>query len=288
MSGANEARPIEWFEPPYDQPASHARFLGNPSAVRGGDVLLWFTERSAQLRREARVLSARTPGALLFLVLPAPETLLARTEIIDLLVSTDPDAVLPAMARVSPSLIVRLLKRVPGDPATALVQYLDQRQVLDHERARGEVIQIVRLSGELTTVSKVARRMCLSRRTLGRHLADAGLPSPSHWLQFARLFRAVLLIQGKGATVTRAAASIGYPDAFTLSNQMKRLLGLRPSHAKRRLGWRWLVEAWLAAEIARGGLDAARHAALLSRPPRNANIQLVQRESVRGNSHVGR
>jgi hypothetical protein len=54
----------------------------------------------------------------------------------------------------------------------------------------------------------------------------------------------------------QVARSLGYPDGFTLSNQMSRLVGLRPSIARERLGWEWVVEAWLAREAARGGLTA--------------------------------
>jgi AraC-like DNA-binding protein len=50
------------------------------------------------------------------------------------------------------------------------------------------------------------------------------------------------------AAVFRIAARFGYPDGFTMSNQMKRLVGHRPSEVRQLLGWEWIVEAWLKRE----------------------------------------
>jgi hypothetical protein len=36
---------------------------------------------------------------------------------------------------------------------------------------------------------------------------------------------------------------------------MDRLLGLRPSFARERLGWQWVIEAWLLRERECGGLQ---------------------------------
>jgi hypothetical protein len=36
-----------------------------------------------------------------------------------------------------------------------------------------------------------------------------------------------------------------------MSNQMKRLIGHRPSEVRELLGWEWLVEAWLKQERGR-------------------------------------
>ena len=56
--------------------------------------------------------------------------------------------------------------------------------------------------------------------------------------------------------MAEAASRFGYPDGFALSNQMQRLLGVRPSDARRYLGWDWLVEAWIHTEAASGGFSS--------------------------------
>jgi len=68
----------------------------------------------------------------------------------------------------------------------------------------------------------------------------------------------------------RIAAQYGYPDAFTLSNQMKRLTDYRPSDVRRWLGWEWLVEAWIKREAQRGGIDLQLHRCALWSPNRQA------------------
>jgi hypothetical protein len=51
------------------------------------------------------------------------------------------------------------------------------------------------------------------------------------------------------------ATSLGYPDGFSLSNQMQRLMGLRPSLMRDCFGWEWIVEAWLFQEARMNNLS---------------------------------
>jgi AraC-like DNA-binding protein len=67
-------------------------------------------------------------------------------------------------------------------------------------------------------------------------------------LHFARLFHAALQLQVEETAVFRIASRFGYADGFTMSNQMKRLIGYRPSQVRELLGWEWLIEAWLKKE----------------------------------------
>ena len=78
---------------------------------------------------------------------------------------------------------------------------------------------------------------------------------PSHWLQFCRILRTAIKLQNCDAPLHEVARSLGYPDGFTLSNQMDRLVGIRPSLARERLGWEWVVEAWLQLEGRSSGLE---------------------------------
>jgi len=102
----------------------------------------------------------------------------------------------------------------------------------------------------------------MSRRALGRTFLREGLPVPSHWLHLSRVLRASLDIQWHGDTLMRAASRHGYPDGFSLSNQMKRLTGVRPSDVKAHIGWEWLFEAWIQQEVAAGGFSSEQCAML--------------------------
>src|SRR5690606_15961587 len=153
-----------------------------------------------------------------------------------------------------------ILATPPQRLCGAAFEYLDRRQLLIDRVVRREVRRILELVPEVRSVSKLASRLYSSRRTLGRHFAAAGLPVPSHWLQFARLLHvATRLQQDRRLPVSRAAAHAGYPDGFTMSNQMKRLTNYRPTVVRNHLGWEWFIEAWLCAEARNGSSDHERY-----------------------------
>jgi AraC-like DNA-binding protein len=118
------------------------------------------------------------------------------------------------------------------------------------------VRRTLELSCELRTVSALSRSLYLSRRALGRRFLDRGIPVPSHWLHFGRVLRACLKLQAATSNLFDVACDLGYPDGFALSNQMHRLLGIRPSVARDHLGWEWVLEAWLRREAETGGFAA--------------------------------
>jgi AraC-like DNA-binding protein len=153
-----------------------------------------------------------------------------------------------------------LLGTRPSDLPGALVEYLSWRGLVLDTDLRRTIRRILELSGEVRTVSGLARGLYMSRRALGRRFLREGLPVPSHWLQFGRILRVGLDLQKPEATLMAVAFDHDFPDGFSLSNQMKRLLGLRPSEVSGRLGWEWLMERWIRAELATGGFrgDAVR------------------------------
>lgn len=104
------------------------------------------------------------------------------------------------------------------------------------------------------SVREAARMMYISRRTLGRRCQKAGLPHPTKILGLARVLNTVRVLRTTGWTVARAAASTGWPDAFTFSNAIYRLTGIRPTSA-RSSGIIAITEAWLARELQTGGLQ---------------------------------
>jgi AraC-like DNA-binding protein len=124
------------------------------------------------------------------------------------------------------------------------------------------------LSDHLRTVNGLARGLYMSRRALGRRFMTRGLPVPSHWLHFGRVLRASILLQEPNASLFGISGELGYPDGFALSNQMKRLTGLRPSIMKECFGWEWIVESWLHHEAAAGNLGPKHKNALF---PRSVN-----------------
>ncbi|NNF11907.1 MAG: helix-turn-helix transcriptional regulator [Gemmatimonadetes bacterium] len=136
-------------------------------------------------------------------------------------------------------------------------------EVTDYIRWRGLVVdretthllrRIIELSEELKSITALARSLYMSRRALGRRLTRRGLPVPSHWLQLGRLLRLTSRLQNSETSIASIAYEAGYPDGFSLSNQMQRLIGFRPSQVREYLGWEWLLEAWLRKEADEGRL----------------------------------
>jgi AraC-like DNA-binding protein len=172
----------------------------------------------------------------------------------------------------------QVLRRPPVDLAGEVTDYLRWRGLGIDRDTIHLIRRILDLSGELRSISAVSRSMYLSRRALGRRLTIKGLPVPSHWLQVGRLLRVAIRLQNSEATVSSVAFEHGYPDGFSLSNQMERLMGHRPSRVRSRLGWEWLVESWLRQEAEAGRLrptlvrpdrdEREAEPLAMSRPPR--------------------
>ncbi len=125
------------------------------------------------------------------------------------------------------------------------------------------------LSGELRTVSGLSRGLYMSRRALGRRFMSRGLPVPSHWLHFGRVLRASIRMQDPSANLFAIGRDLGYPDGFALSNQMKRLTGLRPSIMRECFGWEWIVESWLHREAVSGSLSPTLRNTLFQSPEKD-------------------
>lgn len=222
--------------------------------------------------REFEWIRDRPPGLPLFVVLPPPERLAPIAGLLSRVTQLSPRAVLPFGPLASPETIKFLLGNLRRPVASFLLTYLGRRGLVPPE-CRNEIARTLEVAPTARSITALCKKIYISRRTLGRHFEMAGIPAPSHWLQMSRLLHAAARLQKDQAPVFRAASHAGYPDAFTLSNQMKRLLGVRPTVARESLGLEWLVESWVRTECERGGFYPVRFADALShyldRPPSN-------------------
>lgn len=247
------------FAPPYEEllPLDPS---WRPSVLPPrGQALVWHLCDGAAQEEEFRWLYNRPPGLPLFLVLP-PATELARSlPLLNYVNALDPRFVLPHGRMIAPRYLRQLLAAAPQNLPSTLTEYLVRRGVLTTPRIQAIARRIFECAPETPSIARLARRLYTSRRTLGRHFAAAGLPVPSHWLQFGRLLQATIQLQNDASAIFRIASRVGYPDGFTMSNQMKRLVGCRPTEVRTRLGWEWVVESWIRQEVLTGGFDRARY-----------------------------
>lgn len=230
-----------------------------------GVALVWDLERG-DWGRGYRAIRDRPGGVSLMVVLPPPDRLGDVDGLLQMTEQCRPHTLLPHHPDPDAGELTVLLRRAPSDLASDVLDYLAWRGIRTDRDTRSLLARTIELSGHLTTVSGLSRALYLSRRALGRRFRNSGIPVPSHWLHFLRVLRACVELQNSDKNLFRVACDLGYPDGFSLSNQMKRLTGVRPSEARTHLGWEWILEAWLRSEAREGGLT---HALDPSPPPRS-------------------
>jgi AraC-like DNA-binding protein len=195
----------------------------------------------AMIRQKAR-------GLPLLVLLPPPNDVHRILPLLPLIRLLSPRLILPFGVLDTPYRLRQALALPPRGIAGAVTQHVVHRGLLRTKKEMREFHRIMELAPDTCSVSQLSRRMYTSRRTLGRHFNTSPLPVPSHCLQFGRLLHVAMQLHNDDAAVFRIATRFGYPDGFTMSNQMKRLIGYRPSEVRELLGWEWIVEAWLKRE----------------------------------------
>ena len=231
---------------------------GDPSELRSlgrqpGGALVW-TMADGRHPACAQMVCDRPGGLALLVILPPGDDVIADPLVMHDVQRSRPHGILPYHLEPSVSDLAQVLRTPPADLGGEVTDYLRWRGLgVDRETAH-VVRRIIDLSAHLRSVSAVSRGMYLSRRALGRRLLSRGLPVPSHWLHVGRLLRVALKLQNSETTVSSIAFEHGYPDGFSVSNQMERLTGFRPSDVRVRLGWEWILESWLRKEAEMGGL----------------------------------
>jgi AraC-like DNA-binding protein len=264
------------FFPPYRtlEVLDHPRQIPEGPLPNRGSVLIW--NLAAGDRVPARyAVKTRPPGVALFALLPPSSQWDSAGSLLGVLEDCRPHSVLPSVDEVDTEEMVAVLRRFPAELAVEVTDYLEWRGLDVDQDTRRLLRKIFELSGELRTVSGLARGLYMSRRALGRRFMSRGLPVPSHWLHFGRILRAAIRLQDPSANLFAIGCDLGYPDGFALSNQMKRLTGLRPSIMRECFGWEWIVESWLFQEAETGSLSPALRNNLFSRPAADQAAQQV-------------
>lgn len=247
------------FAPPYDHFVNVDRSWRPLSLPPLGLTLIWWLADSARQESDFQWLHDRPPGLPLVVVLPPAREIHRTLPLLNYLSALEPRAVLPTGRLVTPVRLRRLLTVSPQPFPAELIRYLAHRHLLRETAVLREVKGIIERAPNVTSVTQLAGRLHMSRRTLGRHFESYGLPVPSHWLQLGRLLPVALRLQSNKMPISRAAVEANYPDGFTMSNQMKRLFGFRPSKIRRLLGWEWILELWIRREAETGGFDVQRY-----------------------------
>lgn len=249
---------LELLTPPYDrlrllEPSREA--MRAASRLPGSAVVWHFdTQRFARTRS---VLERRPGGLALVVILPDAARVHGDPAIVHAVQRCRPHGLVPSHEGVRPGDISEVLRRPPLDLPVEVTDYLHWRGLAVDRDTTHLLRRIIELSDELRSITALARGLYMSRRALGRRLMTRGLPVPSHWLQLGRILRVATRLQNSATSISSIAYAAGYPDGFSLSNQMQRLIGYRPTQVRDYLGWEWIMEAWLRREAEQGGLAPA-------------------------------
>lgn len=245
---------VSLLGPPYEDLIAVDR--GRPEPPReGGWVMTWHLGAEGWVD-VAGLVANRRAGVALAIILPDGESRVSITPVLRAIEQSRPQAVLPFHETPRPADIAGVIRRPPSSLSSSVSEYLDWRGFALDPVVRSIIRRIVELSNRAQTINALATNLYMSRRALGRRLLNSSLPVPSHWLHISRILRATFQLQNSDATLFQVACSLGYPDGFSLSNQMNRLCGVRPLEVRSRVGWEWLFESWLAREGALGNLPA--------------------------------
>lgn len=92
--------------------------------------------------------------------------------------------------------------------------------------------RVERALPEVPSVALLARELCVSERTLGRHVRQATGMATRTMIQSIRLHRARALLQNSRLSVDEVAAAVGYGDTTALRRLMRKLVGTTPGRVR--------------------------------------------------------
>lgn len=235
------------FRPPYTS-CERLSLSWQPDRLIPGAAAAWFLAPAGDVYAELEWVRERPESLPFFVVLPEPEDIVPLAPVLRTIPEVGPRGVLPAAGPGTERALRTLLAAAPPSLPQAAADHLARLNVVGDATTRDRVETIFACAPHVRSIEHLARNLCQSRRTLGRFFNDRALPVPSHWLQFARLLHVAIHLQNTSTNINRVSGRFGYPDGFTMSNSMKRLLGYRPSFVRDHLGWEWLIQAWLRQE----------------------------------------
>jgi AraC-like DNA-binding protein len=247
MPTSQTPRGLQLFRPPYRtyEPVDLGWQVADPEP---GAAAVWFMAPEGSVYAELDWIWDRPRSLPFFIVLPEPEDVPPLAGVLRSLPDMNPRGVLPSVATGTLRALRFLLATPPRSLARSATDLLTELGFVPDLETRARIETIIARAPHTPSVDQLSLALCQSRRTLGRFFAERDLPVPSHWLQFARLLHVAIQLQNTQASIDRVSSRFGYPDGFTMSNSMKRLIGYRPSFVREHLGWEWIVAAWLREE----------------------------------------
>lgn len=161
----------------------------------------------------------------------------------DRMICADGQVITAGAALAQTDLMLYLLREHFGK---ALTDTVSRMMLIDGRQAQAPFIIPEALAGGSDLVARVAARieaalphppsiaelageLCMSERTLSRHIRKATGKGTLALLQSVRLRRARHLLESSRMTVEQVAEAVGYRDATALRRLMRKMAGIAPS-----------------------------------------------------------
>lgn len=154
--------------------------------------------------------------------------------------------VIPDFRRVNGSRVAATRKDTPTEVDRIIEHFVRREALRPGGQAAALVSRIFTAPPECLRVGRIARRVHVSRRTLGRRFRAESVPSPVDWIVLARAVYAHRSIL-RGRSLREAAVAAGYADQFTMSNAIHRITGLRPSRLQ-EVSREEMLDTWIARQ----------------------------------------
>lgn len=97
------------------------------------------------------------------------------------------------------------------------------------------------------TVAELSRQLGAHRKTVVRHLQQAGLPPPWQLVGWCRLLHAARMLEDPGRTLETIALHLDFASASALRNMLARYTGLSPRAVRERGGLSCVLPLFLRA-----------------------------------------
>lgn len=109
------------------------------------------------------------------------------------------------------------------------------------------VTHTLRLAGDDPSLHVLAAALGISARTLARHVACEGLPTPGALIDWCRVLLAAQRIEATDGSVLRIAGELGFSSATALRRVIRRFTGLRPTELRARGSLTTAIDAFVSA-----------------------------------------
>lgn len=94
-------------------------------------------------------------------------------------------------------------------------------------------------------VSKLARTLRVTRKTLANWCREAGAPSPEAFVGWSRVLRAARMLEDRGRSIEAVAIATRFGSASGLDNMFRRYLDESPGAVRRRGAVNTVLQKWV-------------------------------------------